>query len=59
MWCKLSAEWPMINMDNLVLILDVRFTCTNRETETNRSQVDTVGEYCYNEFINFSYVISV
>lgn len=49
----------MINMDNLVLILDVRFTCTNRETETNRSQVDTVGEYCYNEFINFSYVIFV
>uniref|UniRef100_A0A8W8NPM3 Myb/SANT-like DNA-binding domain-containing protein n=1 Tax=Magallana gigas TaxID=29159 RepID=A0A8W8NPM3_MAGGI len=23
---------------------DVRFTCTNRETETNRSQVDTVGK---------------
>eukprot|EP00105_Crassostrea_gigas_P007526 XP_011421804.1 PREDICTED: myb/SANT-like DNA-binding domain-containing protein 4 [Crassostrea gigas] len=38
---------------------DVRFTCTNRETETNRSQVDTVGEYCYNEFINFSYVILI
>lgn len=30
-------------MDNLVLILDVRFTCTYRETETNRSQVDTVA----------------
>lgn len=46
-------------MDNLLLILDVRFTCTNGETETNRSQVDTVGEYCYNEVINFSYDILV
>lgn len=35
-------------MDNLVLILDVRFTCTNRETETNRSQVDiNLGSSCF------------
>lgn len=48
LWCKLSAEWPlMINMDNPDFISDVRFTCTNRETVTERSRDDTVGEYCY------------
>lgn len=37
----------MINMDNPDFISDVRFTCTNRETVTERSRDDTVGEYCY------------